>query len=238
MSGARRVGAVVLCRFGSRRLPGKILREIGGASVLEHVVRRVRRSVIDDAIVVATTTAAEDDPIATAAGELGVAVFRGPADDVALRFLCAAVERRLDVAIRVNGDNLFGCRALLDHSVALAHRREWDLVTNVPGRTWPRGMSVEAVDVPFYRSHVGQMWRPEHAEHVTSWLYDNDDVGRRLVLRNDVHPELHGLQLAIDTPADLARAARMWSAFDVDPADADLAAVERAWRRATSGSPA
>lgn len=231
MTAPRRVGAVVLCRFGSRRLPGKILHQVGDASILEHVARRIRRSFDDDAIVVATTVGASDDAVADAARALGLAVFRGPEDDVALRFLCAAVSQRLDVAVRVNGDNLFGCRALIDRVVDLCVDDTYDLVSNVPGRTFPHGMSVEALDTRFYRSHLSDMWRPEHAEHVTKYFYDNEHLGRRHLIVNDDAPSMEGLRLAVDTADDLELARAMWDAFDVDPADADLDAVARAWAR-------
>jgi len=48
-----------------------------------------------------------------------------------------------------------------------------------------------------------------HREHVTTWFYENQSVGRRYVYENTVCPEAAGLQLAIDTPEDLDRALRI-----------------------------
>ena len=48
--------AIIQARMGSSRLPGKVLMDLGGETVLGRVVRRLRRSRQISKIVVATTT--------------------------------------------------------------------------------------------------------------------------------------------------------------------------------------
>ena len=47
--------AVIQARMGSTRLPGKVLADLGGRSVLARVVRRTARAHELDAVWVATT---------------------------------------------------------------------------------------------------------------------------------------------------------------------------------------
>ena len=54
-----RINAVIQARAGSTRLPGKVLQELGGRSVLESVVRAARAPTHGDAVHVATARAAQ-----------------------------------------------------------------------------------------------------------------------------------------------------------------------------------
>lgn len=201
------VGVVILCRHDSRRLPGKILMPIAGAPILSHIVARVRMSGLP--LVVATSDQPGDDAIASHCRQLQVACFRGSLDDVAARFLEAARASGWQYAARINGDNLFVHYELLAEMAEIARTGQFDLVSNVPGRTWPPGASVEIVDVDFYADSYGQFSEPGHHEHVTSWFYEPE---RRLRLHVCANPEAgsaNGLHLAIDTELDYERAGRL-----------------------------
>ena len=62
-----RVVAVIPARIGSTRLPGKPLLRIGGAPMIEHVVRAATAAQLVQSVVVAT----DDDEIAQAATQAG-----------------------------------------------------------------------------------------------------------------------------------------------------------------------
>ena len=55
--------AIVQARMGSERLPGKLLLDIEGETMLGRVVRRVQRSSLIDEVIVATTRNSDDDAI-------------------------------------------------------------------------------------------------------------------------------------------------------------------------------
>jgi perosamine synthetase len=54
--------AIIQARMNSTRLPGKVLRQLNGQTMLARVVQRVRRAKLIDQIVIATTIEAADDP--------------------------------------------------------------------------------------------------------------------------------------------------------------------------------
>ncbi|KAA5597160.1 N-acetylneuraminate synthase family protein [Blastochloris sulfoviridis] len=215
-------GILILCRYDSRRLPGKILRDLRGRSVLGHILDRVHQAVPGHPVVVATSARSCDDPIAEFCRRSAVPCFRGAAEDVAGRFLACAEELGWNHAVRINGDNLFVDPATLHAMVAIAETGVFDMVTNVPGRTFPYGMSVEIVGVPFYRAVLAGVSDPHHREHVTSWLYQNPDVGRRHIYINRTCPEAAGMHLALDTPEDLSRAAALLARLGDHPASVGL----------------
>lgn len=205
-----KVGYVILCRFGSSRLPGKILEDVAGRPILEYIHERVSTAAGVDPVVVATSLDSSDDPIAAYCVRHGLPFYRGPLDNVADRFLGCAVQYGFDYAVRINGDNLFASPALLAEAASHARTGRYDFVTNVRGRTFPTGMSVEIVGVPFYASVLSAFTQPRHFEHVTLYLYENEGIGRRRYLENQWCPEARGTHMAIDTEQDLAMARQLF----------------------------
>jgi len=212
-----KTGLILLCRHNSWRLPGKILREIGGRTVLGHIVDRLRLAAPDRPLVIATSTAPSDDAIADYCRRANLECFRGPQDDVSRRFQACAEKYAWDFAVRINGDNLFLDQNTLRSMLAVADTDMFDFVTNVPGRTFPRGMSIEIVRVSFYADAMRHVTDSEHREHVTSWLYANPTLGRRYVFENRACPEAGNIQLALDTPEDFALAQRIFAKAGPSP---------------------
>jgi 3-deoxy-manno-octulosonate cytidylyltransferase (CMP-KDO synthetase) len=67
MNAPERIVAVIPARYGSERLPGKPLADIGGKPMIQHVVERVRRASFIDEVIVAT----DDERIAAAVRAFG-----------------------------------------------------------------------------------------------------------------------------------------------------------------------
>ncbi|MFL9839870.1 N-acetylneuraminate synthase family protein [Sphingomonas sp. ST-64] len=220
-----KTGIIILCRHNSTRFPGKILTELRGRTVLGLILDRLHRAAPDLPVVVATSTEAEDDPIALYCRRADVPCFRGSLNDVAGRFLECAEANGWDYAARINGDNVFVDGRTVSDMVAIVETGMFDLVTNVPGRTFPYGMSVEIVRTDFYRAQMKDVSDPRHREHVTSWLYDNPGVGNRYVYENRRCPAATGLDLALDDADDLKRIRAILDAAGPDPAGLAMPAI-------------
>lgn len=231
------IGIIVLCRFNSTRLPGKILSEIRGRAVISYIVERIRLADPNRTIVVATSVDPSDDPIDLYCRRSGINCFRGSLDDVAGRFLDCAEFYGFDFAVRINGDNLFVDVSTLQAMLAVADTDVFDFVTNVPGRTFPYGMSVEIVRTSFYEEAIASINALEHREHVTSWLYIHPELGKRYVYVNHHCPEAAGLQLALDTPADLSRAVRILDYAGAAPASLPLSKIYSFLKHETISTP-
>lgn len=198
-----KTGIIVLCRFNSSRLPGKILREIDGKPVLSYILERLQLSKHAKGIVVATSDQSSDDPIAKYCEHHSVSCYRGSLDNVSERFLECAQENQFDYATRINGDNLFADASLIDKAVDLAVEGSFDFVSNVDQRTFPTGMSVEVVQTSFYAEKFRLFSKAEFLEHVTLFFYKSPSVGKFHFFYNDDISTAHGLKLAVDCEEDL-----------------------------------
>jgi spore coat polysaccharide biosynthesis protein SpsF len=190
---------IIQARMGSSRLPGKVLRRLGGRTVLERVVRAAQAGGVLDELVVATTIEAADDAVVAECEAIGVPCFRGPVDDVLTRFLGVLDEVDSDVVMRFTAD----CPLLDPHLVALAHRvfaaAEVDYLTTSIARTLPRGLDVEVVRTPALRA-IDPLATEHHRTHVTSYIYTHaDDFD---VIGLTMQPDLSHLRLTLDTEDD------------------------------------
>jgi len=184
-------------------LPGKILINIAGRAVLGHIIDRLNSISPSLPVVVATSVEKDDDAIENFCIRSGIACFRDSLEDVAGRFQNCAEAMGWDYAIRINGDNVFLDKNILTRMVAIAETGLFDIVTNVPGRTFPYGMSVEILKVEFFKKYMSSVQDPRHREHVTSWFYDNDCIGERYIFKNEYFEPAAGFHLALDTEEDL-----------------------------------
>ncbi len=205
-----KIGCVILCRYNSSRLPGKILKEVKGKTILQHIIDRLRL-INGLQIIVATSNQSTDDIIEEYCLQAGISIFRGSLENVSKRFLEAAQSLNLDYAIRYNGDNLFSNLDIIEEMISACSGNHLDFISNVHGRTFPYGMSVEIINIPFYQALIKQFESEYHREHVTIYLYENQDIGRRKYFYNTKHKELQGLRLAIDESQDLQFAEKVLS---------------------------
>ena len=209
-----RVGAVVLVRYNSSRLPGKALMNILGKPVLLYIVERLQEVFSNGQIVIATSSEDSDQPIAKFALESGINCFRGSLENVAERFYEAAKSQNWDYAMRVNGDNIFADIHLIEKVKKLSERGVSDFISNVKDRTFPKGMSIESVRLSYYESLLPKINSSEYyKEHVTAYLYDNTRTDFEFIYNTEI-PSAAGLQLALDTTEDFERSASLISQFE------------------------
>ncbi|GLX86648.1 hypothetical protein tloyanaT_29010 [Thalassotalea loyana] len=220
------IGVVILARLTSSRLPGKGLRLINGKPLLSHIIEAVKSVKEIKHIILATSQLSSDDELESFADEIGVKVYRGSLDNVSERFLDACLSNGLDYGIRINGDNLFVNTPLLSQACSLVDN-ERVLITNVPDRTFPKGMSVEILKVQEFEKLYRKFNTPGHFEHVTSYLYENLQNINHEVIRNEEYPKASGKQIAIDTQYDFYLAQYVLSELDKQGLDAKSVSLDK-----------
>jgi spore coat polysaccharide biosynthesis protein SpsF len=197
-----RVNAVIQARLSSTRLPGKVLRPLGGRTVLSWVIRAAARTHNIDSVIVATSSATEDDPVEEEALRCGAAVVRGPLDDVLERYLLAVRDHPCDAVVRLTADCPLHDPAVIAQVVGMWRADPGlDHVSNILVRRYPRGFDTELVRAGVL-SEQGRLPTGPHREHVTSNIYTRPDVYNcGGVVPGDDYSDL---RVTLDTEADAA----------------------------------
>jgi spore coat polysaccharide biosynthesis protein SpsF len=199
-----RIVAVIQARMGSTRLPGKVLRPVAGKPLLWHIVHRLKASRLIADIAIATTVNPLDEAIVEFGAAHGIAVIRGPEDDVLARFAKAAEILDADIIVRVSSDAPFLDARFIDHLVTSMIDQGGDYVLMEDGAPCAH----EGVD-PLTRRALDKLMLhagddPAAREHVTGYFKLHPDFVR--IARAPAYPLLarEGGRLTIDTPDDLA----------------------------------
>jgi spore coat polysaccharide biosynthesis protein SpsF len=204
--------AIIQARMGSTRLPGKVLLDLGGATVLARVVRRLQRSQQINQIVVATTTAPADEVIVSECDRLQVPSFRGSQADVLDRYYQAARLYSAGTVVRVTSDCPLIDPTLVDETIRAFMDKRADYASNDFPRTYPRGLDTEV----FTSAALERAWRearkPYEREHVTPYLYEHPEMFRLASSRGDV--DYSHYRWTLDTPEDLNLLRAIYSRFD------------------------
>lgn len=208
------IGFIILCRYNSSRLPGKILKKIQEKAILQYIVDSLCNVAKKENIVVATSEETSDNPISNYCKENNIQVFRGDLDNVSKRFKDCANYYNFDYATRINGDNIFVDQSTINDMLQIAETNKYDLVSNVKNRTFPKGMSVEIVKTEHYNKMYDSFTTPDDFEHVTINLYQNDKDKNYFYFYNQKCKESAGLQFAIDTQDDFNLAEKIITKLD------------------------
>jgi spore coat polysaccharide biosynthesis protein SpsF len=195
-----KIVAIIQARMGSTRLPGKVLKDLGGETVLARVVRRTQRAALLDSVVVATSTADADIAIVNECHRLSIRCFRGDEQDVLDRYYQCARQLQADAVVRITSD----C-PLIDPGLITAVTRRLlddrpDYATNTHVRTYPRGLDVEV----FSGDALTRAWLkaqlPYERIHVTPYFYEVS--GRFRVASLTSEPDYSHHRWTLDTTED------------------------------------
>lgn len=210
----KKIGVIILSRYNSSRLPGKALMKINDKEVLTYIIERLLRVFDKKNIVLATSNEITDEPIANYAKENNLNLYRGSLNNVAERFYNAAKENDFDYAIRINGDNIFVDTGLLEELREKSLAGNYDFVSNVKDRTYPKGMSIEVIKLSYYAKWINKLQELEkYKEHVTLYFYENPLGGNHFYKMNTDLKEVAGIQLALDTKEDFERTKELINNF-------------------------
>jgi len=180
--GLGRIGVIVAARTGSKRLPGKVLRPLGGQPMILFLLRRIATSRYADSILLATTDLPGDNELAATVEAAGYPVFRGPGDDVVRRYVEAAALHGFDHVVRVTGDCPFVDAESLDHCIEQANTAAPFELATTKGR-FPVGIDYEIYPAPVMAAleRSGSL-DAQDREHLTLYLYRHSEDHRLVEL--------------------------------------------------------
>lgn len=194
----------VQARMSSRRFPGKVLAPLGGQPLIKRLIERVLQVVPLTQVTVLTSVESSDDPLACYLQSLSVAVYRGPLQNVALRFHECLGRYPCDWFVRLCADSPLADPAVIAAVIMHQARFDLDLVTNVHPRTFPRGHSVEMVKAASFAALDLQSLSDEEKEHVTTVFYRHPKRFRILNVTSG-DPRQANISYVVDTVDDLWR---------------------------------
>lgn len=196
---------VTQARSGSTRLPGKVLKEVKGKSLLQIHLERLKKCNNVSEIIVATTTEEEDSIIYDKTIEWGFNASRGSELDVLDRFYQAVKNQNADWIVRVTSDCPLLDPVLVDDIISFVQEKDTDYGANGIVERFPDGQDVEI----FKFSALEQAWKnaklQSEREHVTPYIRNNSDINGGKLFTSTSYPcesDFSKIRMTVDEPND------------------------------------
>jgi len=191
-----KVGIIIQARIGSQRLPGKVLKNIDGKTILEILIKRIQAC--DLPIIVATTVNKKDDILVEKLNALNIQFFRGNEEDVLSRFYECALENKFETIIRLTADNPF-VDAKLIKKVTSGFISENNENLYMSTGMYPIGIAVEIFSFRSLADAFFNATNPKEREHVTPFIINKKDIVKRQI---NYKSDKEHYRLSIDTIED------------------------------------
>ena len=204
------VVAVVQARMGSTRLPGKVMKPLGGRPILWHVVNRLKSASMIDDIVVATTDQPSDDVIKEWCGLNGTGCYRGSQDDVLDRYFYAARNAGAKTVVRITSDCPLVDPALVDRAIRKFSEGGFDYVSLDP--SFPDGLDAEVFSFEALEKAYMAAALSSEREHVTPYIWKRTQLFR--VCRIMSETDLSHMRWTVDDERDLKLVTAIYGGID------------------------
>ncbi len=192
---------IIQARSNSKRFKNKVLCLIYGVPIIQHVVDRVKRSKRIKKLIVSSSLKKNDDNLISYLKKNRIKFFRGDLENVAMRLYKTAKINKAKSFVRVSGDSPLIDPRLIDKAIKISRKeKEYDIITNVFPRTFPKGQSVEVIKTSILKKYSKNFSKLDK-EHVTKYFYDNSNY---FIIKNfRFNGKNKIMKLSIDTKKDL-----------------------------------
>jgi spore coat polysaccharide biosynthesis protein SpsF len=203
-----KTGAIIQARTSSTRLPQKVLKELpygSGITVLQQVIRRLRKSKKLNEIIIATTTDREDKKIVKVAEDENVKWFRGSKDDVLGRYYSAAKENNLDIIVRITSDCPCIDLKVVDLVLEKHITSNSDYTSNCLKISFPHGLDTEVISFNALKEANSAAKEDFEREHVTPYIYKTKpDLFKITSVKAPRKFNFPDIRITLDTEEDYA----------------------------------
>lgn len=191
---------IAQARLSSSRLPRKVLADLNGKTVIEHIIRRLEQTRGIDEICFAIPASPEEDELADVLAKYDVTPVRGSAYDVLGRFMQAAFITRADIIVRITADNpLISIEEIERQVEYLEQNPEVDYVIT---DGYPMGITPEAFRTKTLEKLDFLARHAQMREHVTLYLRENPASFAPHTLKAPPDCADTSIKLSLDTQAD------------------------------------
>lgn len=181
--------AIIQARMGSTRLPGKVLMNLSGKPVLEHIINRLKQSEYINQIIVATGDNNQNKAIFDLCDSKNISCFRGSEDDVLDRFYQACNKFGVnpnDIVIRITADCPLIDYEIIDNTIKLHIDENNDYTSNTMPCTYPDGLDCEVFNFNVLMNTWQNANLSSEREHVTLYIRNHPEIFKLGGLKNNV----------------------------------------------------
>ena len=201
-----KVTVIIQARSNSTRLKNKIFKKIGNYTLIEWVIRRVKKSNADQ-IILATSKNRNDKNLKEICNREKINFYSGDEKNVLKRFINAAKFYNVKTIIRVCADNPFIDSDeinLLIKKFSFTEKKSdyYFNHRNYLNNSYADGFGAELFTSELLNKIYKKELLDSHREHVTSYIWDNSKLFNLVPCGTNIKKENHFLVADINTNLD------------------------------------
>tara|TARA_X000000950_G_scaffold166234_1_gene203046 strand:+ start:10681 stop:11385 length:705 start_codon:yes stop_codon:yes gene_type:complete len=210
--------AIVQSRMGSKRLPGKMMMRIGRYTLIEWVIKRLKKSKSINKIILVTSQKRDDQIFKNISQKLKINFFAGNEKDVLGRFVNSVKKVKKANIIRVCADKPFIEPREIDRLIKFYKNKNYDYVCNrqIFNNVYCTGFGAEILSLDLLRKLDKLVKKKTFREHVTLYLWKNKKKFKLYPLEANkglAHPNLN---FDIDFPRDYKMIKNLVEKFNIN----------------------
>ena len=194
----------IQARTSSSRLQGKVLKNIiDEKHTLDLITSKLLTLFSKKRLVILTSNDKSDDLIQNYCREKKINYFRGSLKNVSKRFFEALQIHKCKYFMRISADSPLIDVRIIKELVKYSKKKNFDIITNVNPRSFPKGQSIEIVKSQTFIDNFKKFKLKKHFEHVTNFFYKHE---KRFKIKNiKAKKNYSKISLALDTKKDLLK---------------------------------
>jgi len=191
------MNCLIQARYSSKRLKGKVLKKIKNKEILSYVISSINKSKYIKNIIVLTSN--KDYQIEKFCKKKKYYFFKGPLKNTFLRYKQFLIKNKnIKYFIRISADSPLIDYKILNKMILLSKKKkDFDLITNIFPRTFPKGQSIEILKSKTFLKIDDKKLNDKEKEHVTLYYYKNYKKFKILNFKNLT--DMSRYNLSIDT---------------------------------------
>ena len=197
--------AVTQARYGSTRLPAKVLKKVGKDTLLDIHLQRILASKKISKLIVATTNEIGSKEIVHIAANNGVSAYCGSINDVLERFYFAVKDYQPDYIVRLTSDCPLIDPNVIDTVIENCIISGVDYASNTLKPTFPDGQDVEVFRFLALKKAYEDAVLKSEREHVTPYIKKNSTFNKGNIftsLNIESDWDCESYRMTVDTQED------------------------------------
>tara|TARA_Y100000590_G_C15696621_1_gene1005363 strand:+ start:66 stop:2246 length:2181 start_codon:yes stop_codon:yes gene_type:complete len=179
----KKIVLIVQARLTSKRFPNKVIQKIGNLTIVELILKRLKKSKLIDEIVFAIPSNKKNEKLYELLKRLNTNIFRGSENNVIDRFFKAAKKFKASTVIRITADAPLVDPKLIDEMILIYKKKKPDYLTNYPdglaknnsindilSPSFPNGFDVEIFSYKLLKLAKQNSFSNHYKEHVTPYF--------------------------------------------------------------------
>lgn len=193
--------ACIIARTNSTRLPKKVLLDIKGKRMIEHIIDRIKSVKNIDEIYIATSNHADDKILGDIAAQNSIKVHYGSETSVIDRMLEIGEKENAKNLIRITGDNIFSDPEVLEVTLKahIESNAEYSRAERLPIGTTAEVIDINALKRCYYSID------PDKSEYLFYYIFDPTKYKTLVALPTDEKLIKEYASLTVDTSDDFER---------------------------------